>query len=62
MDKKTTKYSVKTINEKSNHDAVNYLDDEEMVIVEDDKGNWWPADEFFMIESVTEFFVEEELG
>jgi hypothetical protein len=62
MDKTKIKYSVRKIDEKSDHDAVSYLDDEEMIIVESENGEWWPADEFFFIHSVTEFFVEEELG
>lgn len=62
MDKQITKYAVKKIDENSDHDAVNYLEDECLIIVEDSKGNWWKADEFFMIESISEFFVEIELG
>lgn len=60
MVKKIIKYSVKTIFEDSIHDAVEYLDDESMLIVEDNLGNWWKADEFFYIQSINEFFIEKE--
>ena len=61
MSKEVIKYLIKTIYADSIHDAVEYLDDESMLIVEDSYGNWWKAEEFFYVESINEFFIEKEL-
>lgn len=57
------KYTVKKITEVSQHDAVNYMEDEEMLIVEEEiSGQWWPADEFFQQVDISKFYTELEEG
>lgn len=57
------KYVVKKITEVSQHEAVNYMEDEEMLIVEEVlTGQWWPADEFFHQNDFTSFYTETEEG
>lgn len=56
------KYEVKKITETSQHEAINYMEDDEMWIVEDVlTGQWCRADEFFHQNDVEFFYVEKML-
>lgn len=56
-------YIILDITQDSQHDAVSYLEDEEMRIIEriSDK-QWWPASEFFQMLNIKKFTATEELG
>ena len=51
------KYKVITIIKDSDHEAVGYLEDEYLMIVQSEKGDWCKADEFFHMYNVKEFEV-----
>lgn len=56
-------YKILTITEDSQHDAVEYIDDEKLVIIKRtfDK-QFLPASEFFNTLDIKKFIVEEGLG
>jgi hypothetical protein len=53
-------YEVKKITRLSLHPASKYIEDEQMTIVEAESGEWWKADEFFNIMSISRFETDGE--
>lgn len=54
------KYTLMTVTKDTDHPASKYVDDEKLLIVVCENGDWYRADEFFNIEKIKEFYVKKE--